>query len=114
MKRKMVLGTHEKRAFNSLRCRARQDMLMFGHSRMIISRQQVVHLLTDAQIAKFSQFCLIPRDPKEILSVDNVTVVTTFQRKYVISRWRITRDNELYKRDLAFIVTAPNHDVSTQ
>lgn len=111
-KRKEILGTHEKRAFNSLRCRARQDMLMFGRKRMSVSRKQVEALLTDEQLSHFDQYSLIPRDPEDILSVDNIVVVSKFQRHYVIGRWRATRDPAQYKRDLDFILDAPNHVAS--
>lgn len=111
-KRKMVLGTHNKRAFNSLRCRARQDMLMFGHKRMAISRKLVTTILTDAQMADFSHYCLIPKNPDEILTADNVIVVNTFQRSYVVGRWRVARDTHQYTRDLAFILEAPERNDS--
>lgn len=111
-KRREVLGTHEKRAFNSLRCRARQDMLMFGHDKMVISRRLVTSLLSDEQMANFPKYCLIPRDPAEILSPDNILIVSTIQRAFVVGRWRDTHDNEQYKRDLDFILEAPKRNAS--
>lgn len=102
-----VLGTHEKRAFNSLRCRARQDQLLLKQPRIHISRKQVKALLTDQQMEDFSHFCLIPKDPTKILSAENVLVVSSLQRKYIMGRWRLKQDVEQYRVDLEFILEAP-------
>ena len=110
-KLKMVLGTHNKRAFNSLRCRARQDMLMFGHRNVAIPRKLVTSLLTEDQMENFSIHCLIPKNPEQILSKDNIVVVTKFQRAYIIGHWRATRDTQQYIRDLEFILEAPQYAV---
>ena len=106
-RRRHILGTHEKRAFNSLRCKARQDMLMFGHDHMVISRKQFNAMLTEEQMQNFSTHCMIPRRPDRPLTSENAIIVTTFQRKYVVGRWKITRDPDQYERDLAYILAAP-------
>ena len=99
-----VLGTQDKRAFNSLRCRAREDMLTFGHKRMTISRKQVVAMLSDEQMANFGSYSLIPLRSEHPLTVDNVVVVTTIQRRYIMGKYRISRDMEGYKRDLKLML----------
>lgn len=109
---RMVLGTQEKRAFNSLRCRARQDQILLGHSKIKISRMQVRDLMTKEQIADFQKFCIIPRRPEEILSEDNVIVVTYFQRQYIMGKWKLDKDIEQYKRDLDYILAAPDYNAS--
>jgi hypothetical protein len=108
-KMKTLLGTLNKRGFNSLRCRARQDMLMFGHRNVAIPRKLVTSLLTEDQMENFSTHCLIPRNPDQILSKDNIVVVTSFQRSYIVNHWRVTRDSAQYMRDLDFILGAPDH-----
>jgi hypothetical protein len=107
--RKAVLGSHEKRAFNSLRCRARQDMLLLGHKRLIINHIQVTAMLTSDQMANFSNYCLIPKRPDHPLSVDNSIIVASEQRKYVIGNWKRSRDTEKYVQDLHFILGSPKH-----
>ena len=107
-KRKMILGTTEKRCFNSLRCRARHDMLAFGHTKMQISRKLINAILTDDQIEDFTHHCVIPTNPDKILSADNIVVVNTWQRSYVIRRWRASKSTEQYIRDLTFILNAPD------
>lgn len=106
-RRRHILGTHEKRAFNSLRCKARQDMIMFGHDHMVISRKQFTAMLTEEQMANFSLYCMIPRRPDKPLTRDNSIIVTSFQRKYIVSKWRIARDPDQYERDLEYILAAP-------
>ena len=106
-RRRHILGTNEKRAFNSLRCKARQDMIMFGHDRMAISRQQFNSMLSEEQMRHFSLYCMIPLRPDKPLTHDNVVIVTSFQRKYIVAKWRIAHDPDQYERDLEYILAAP-------
>lgn len=106
-KRFHVLGTHEKRAFNSLRCRARDDRLIFGQAKLIISRKQVTAMLTPEQMANYSRYCLIPRRPDLPLTADNSVIVTGIQRSFVVSNWKLTKDSDQYERDLLYIIGAP-------
>ena len=105
--RRHILGTHEKRAFNSLRCKARQDMIMFGHDHMVISRKQFNTKLTEEQMQQFSLYCMIPRRLDKPLTYENSVIVTSFQRKYIVSKWKILRDPDQYERDLEYILAAP-------
>ena len=107
-KRHQVLGTHKKRAFNSLRCRARQDMLTFGHKYMMISRKQVTEMLSDEHMAHFPQYGLIPIRPDKPLTFDNAVIASTFQRSYVLGKWKKTHDPIQYEQDLRFLLEAQN------
>jgi hypothetical protein len=111
-RKKEVLGSHEKRAFNSLRCRARQDMLLFGHDHMIMGYKQAMALLTPEQLADFSNFCLIPKRPDQPLAKDNSIIVTSVQRMYIVGNWKRSRDPEQYARDLQYILDSPKHAIS--
>ena len=104
----IALGTQDKRTFNSMRCRARSDMLMFGHKKMVLSRLQLMSLLTEHQVQNFSQYCVIPRRPDEILTLDNAVVVGTLQRRYVVGRWKRTRNPDQYECDLALLLSKSN------
>ena len=103
--RHQVLGTAEKRAFNSFRCRARFDMLMFGHKKMQLSRQDLLKIITPQQLENFSQYCVIPRKPDEVLTVDNAVIVGSYQRRYIIGRWKHEHDANQYEQDLAFVLS---------
>ena len=102
-----VLGTADKKAFNSLRCRARSDMIMFGHKQMKLSRQELMKIITKQQLQNYSKYCVIPRRPDEILTVDNIVIVESSQRRYVVGRWKRTEDANQYVRDLALILSMP-------
>jgi len=104
-KRRLVLGTQDKRAFNSLRCRARSDMLLFGHDKMKLSRKELMSMLTENQMQNFSQYCVIPRKPEEILTIDNAVVVGTHQRRYVVGRWKRAKDVAQYEQDLKLLLS---------
>lgn len=107
LRRKFILGTQEKRAFNSLRCRARQDMLTFGHKSIAIPRKQVTAMLTEEQLRSYPDYCIIPRRPDVPLTPENAIVVTSCQRRYVVAKWKTTRNADQYEADLAFILGAP-------
>ncbi len=107
LKKHYALGTHEKRAFNSLRCRARTDMLLFGMTHMVMSQKQVASMLTEEQMTNFSKYCLMPRRPDQPLTLENSIVATSVQRKFVVGNWRSARDPDQYERDLQYILGAP-------
>ena len=108
-----VMGTLPKHAYNNLRCKARPDMLEFGHTKMNIRRQEVIDMLTEEQITNFREYCLMPKRPDVPLSLSNSIVLTSPQRKYLIGRWRKTRDATKYMYDLNHILkpaTFPEDD----
>lgn len=96
-------GTHEKRAFNCLRCRARMDRITFGQQEMTLSHKLVDSIMSKDQMANYSQYSLIPFHPDKPLSADNIVVVTTHQRSYILGKWKATRDVSEYRRALKFI-----------
>jgi hypothetical protein len=106
-RRMTVLGTSERRAFNSLRSRARQDMILFGQTSMDMGVKLIGALLTPMQMENYSSHCIVPRDPSLPLSQDNSIAVTTAQRRYVVSIWKPTRDAAVYRSALQHILNAP-------
>jgi hypothetical protein len=108
-----VMGRLPKHAYNNLRCKARPDMIEFGHTKMNIRRQEVIDMLTEEQITNFREYCLMPKRPDIPLSLANSIVLTSQQRKYLIGRWRKTRDTVKYMYDLNHILkpaTFPEDD----
>ena len=85
--REAVLGTQEKRAFNSLRCRARQDMLMFGQDHMVMGVRQVLSMLTPEQVANYKTVCLVPVDPALPLTKTNVAIIPNAKARCTIRKW---------------------------
>lgn len=102
-KRQGTLGTHQKRAFNCLRCRARKDQAKFGQEKLAINRKIVTALLSEDQMANYSKYCIVPLHPHKTLSAENAIVVTTHQRCYILSRWNASRDVTEYGQALQFI-----------
>ncbi len=105
-----VLGTPEKRAFNTLRCRARKDMFMFGHLHMKIGINQVVSMLSAAQIADYTNYALVPIVPSKPLAKDNAVIITKAKWQFVVGNWKAStrnQDDAKYKRDLDFIINSP-------
>jgi hypothetical protein len=95
-----VMGTHEKIAYNSLRCRARVDMVMFNQEKMYLPRKLVVAMLTKEQIENYKAYCIIPKRPDQPISKDNSVAVTSTQRRHVVDKWKVSRDADQYERDL--------------
>ena len=102
--RRRVCGTPERRAYNSLRCRARDDMLTFGHKRMDISRTTVLAMISDKHVAQFSQYCLIPLRPDKPLTSDNAVIVSTDERRFVMNTWRKQKDADAYERNIKAVL----------
>jgi hypothetical protein len=100
-----TLGTQEKRAFNSLRCKARSDMLLFHQEQMFMPQTLVNSMLTAEQTANFSAYSIIPKRPDQPLSEDNSIIVTSAQRIYVIAKWRTSRDPDQYECALNYILS---------
>ena len=109
--RHYTTGDHNKRAFNSLRCRAYQDMTVFGQKRMFMSRKQILAKLTDEQQADYSNHALIPKNPDQPLVESNSIVVTSAQRAYVVSNWKKSRDPEQYLQDLISVLKTPRNQI---
>jgi hypothetical protein len=103
-RRKGCYGTPARRAFNALRCRARQDMITFGLSHMAITRTQVLAMLSDEQVAQFSQCSLMPLRPDKPLASDNAVIVSTDERRFVMNTWRKQKDADAYERNIKAVL----------
>ncbi len=99
-----VLGTVRKRAFNSLRLRARHDRFAFRQERIKLSMEEALGLLTDEQIQDFARWSLVPRRPEEVLAGDNAVLVTNYPRRSLMCQWRTGRSVEAYKAHLAYLL----------
>ena len=103
-----VLGTPERRAINSIRSRMRQDMVLFGHTAIKIGVKHIRAMMTQAQMADYSNYCIIPKTPELPLSEDNIIVATTAQRRFVVSMWKAgAKSPAVYRSSLAFVLNAP-------
>jgi hypothetical protein len=106
LKRHYMLGSVPKMAYNSIRCRAYQDMKrLFDQKSMHLSSKQILAMLTEDQLESYVKYCLIPRDPKQPLDINNSAIVTTIQRSYVISGWKAMHDPAKYSSDLEFVLS---------
>jgi len=101
---RIALGTPEKRAFNSITNRARTDMRAFGQPKLFLQRKALLKMLRKDQIQNFSQVCVIPRRPDEVLTLENMVIVDASQRRYIMDGWKQTKDKNQYQRDLALVL----------
>ena len=104
--RNEIMGTLEKRAFNSIYCKAHSDMIIFKQDKMFLPRTLVVNLLTKEQIANFSKYCIIPKRPDQPISEDNSIAVTSTQRRQIVAKWKTLRDPGQYERDLDLVLAS--------
>ena len=101
-----LMGTHEKRAYNSIRLRARVDMVIFEQEKMFLPRTLVVSMLTKEQMENYKAYCIIPKRPDNPISKDNSVAVTSTQRRHIMNKWKILRDPEQYECDLSDILAS--------
>ena len=79
-------------------------MLTFGLSRMAITRTQVLAMLSDEQVAQFSQCSLMPLRPDKPLASDNAVIVSTDERRFVMNTWRKQKDADAYERNIKAVL----------
>ena len=96
-----VLGTLDRRAFNSIRSRSFKDLTLFKQTFLKISRKELLTLLTPKQLANYRNWCIVPKDPNQPISIHNVAVISSRQRRYLICNWKFKRDPDQYTRDLS-------------
>ena len=109
MRLRYSLGTLEKRAFNSLRLRARHDRFAFRQESIRLSSPEALAHLSPEQLRDYPRWSLVPRHPERVLDADNSVLVTNYQRRYLMCQWRTDRCPRTYKNHLAFLVGKPDH-----
>jgi hypothetical protein len=107
-RRHNILGTPIRRAFNGLRCRARDDSIKFGHNQLKITRKHVISMLTTEHISNFSAYSLIPLRPDVPLADDNAVIVQSDLRRFVVNKWRENKDSDQYEQNLRSLIGPPN------
>jgi hypothetical protein len=104
-----MLGSVPKKAYNSIRCRAYQDIdRLFDQKSMHLSSKQILIMLTEDRLESYVKYCLIPKDPTQPLDIDNSVIVTNIQRSYVVAGWKAMHDSAKYSSDLEFILSTQN------
>ena len=88
IRRQLAVGTTDRRMYNSIRSRAYQDMRLFGQTSMGVGVNQIKELMSPAQMADFSAYCIIPKDPSVPMTRENAVAVTNAQRRYVVGTWK--------------------------
>jgi hypothetical protein len=87
-------------AYNSLVCRARSDTHLFKQTKMNISMTQFMLMVTPAQMENFAAWAIVPKDPLKTVSHENSTVILSYQRRFLISRWKRHQEPERYAKEL--------------
>jgi hypothetical protein len=113
MRLRYSLGTLEKRAFNSLRLRARHDRFAFRHGAIQLSSSEALAHLTPEQLCDYPRWSLVPRCPERVLDARNAVLVTNYQRRYLMCQWRTDRCPVTYKNHLAFLLAKAAHGPPT-
>jgi hypothetical protein len=96
-RRRIVMATPLKRAINSIRSKAHQDMVrIFNQSKMSFGSNEIKELLTPEQVEGFSNISVVPLDPRLPLHRLNAVAVNTEQRGIIFGRWKKTHDAAAY------------------
>jgi hypothetical protein len=104
-KKRYIIGTNGKKSiFDSMRTRAHHDIFTLGQTHVHISRQQVMDILSEKQMANYTKYCLLPLHPDKTFSSENVVVVTTVQRGYLLKRWEHSKNVQEYHNDLKLLL----------
>ena len=96
-RRRIVMATPLKRAINSIRSKAHQDMVrVFNQSKMSFGSNEIKELLTPDQIERSSHIYVVPLDPRLRLDRSNAIAINTEQRRVIFRGWKKTRDATSY------------------
>ena len=93
-------NTQLKLAYNSLLCRARCDRALFGQTKISISLQELLLMIDNTQIESFMTWAIVPKNPSETVTKENSVVVPSYQRRFLVSRWKVHRDPQAYAEEL--------------
>jgi hypothetical protein len=93
-------NTQLKLAYNSLLTRARCDRSIFKQSKLSITLQELLLILNPTQIEKYSAWAIVPKNPCEVVTKENSVVIPSYQRRFLVSRWKVHRDQKLYEEEL--------------
>ena len=88
------------RALNSYSTKAYMDMLTFGMKRINIKGSDMLTLLNPDQIANFTNWSMVPRRPDKEITNDNVAIITSAQRRYLVATWKLTKNSDEYESNL--------------
>ena len=100
-------GTTEKRALSTLCAKSQGDRRIFGHAKVTIRKSDVIKILTPDQVANYSDWALVPRDPTMQTSKDNVELVTVYQRRCLVKSWKKHHDAAQYMDLLRRLMEQP-------
>jgi hypothetical protein len=84
------------------RCRCEYDVRLSGTSKVQASLRQLSDLFQPHQ--NDSQWSIAPKDPTLPLTPDNAVVIPSALRRYLMARWRASRDLPRYQRALTLRV----------
>ena len=74
---------------------------------MTIRKSDVIKILTPDQVANYSDWALVPRDPTMQTSKDNVELVTVYQRRCLVKSWKKHHDAAQYMDLLRRLMEQP-------
>jgi hypothetical protein len=100
-----------KKAAMALRASASKDKRIFGRDSINLTSEEAHELLTQEHADNPAAFAIVPADPTEHLSKTNAVIVSSSQRSYLTGLWKVNRDAQAYKRDMAALlnVGSPPH-----
>ena len=95
----------------ALRASAGKDRRVFGRDSISLTSEETLELLKQEHLDNPAAFAIVPADPTENVSKTNAVVVSSSQRSYLTSMWKVNHDAQAYKRDMVVLlnVGSPPH-----
>ncbi len=101
----IIAGTPQKRAVSAIRLRAWRDLPLFKQKSMELCQKGILSLLSEEQIAKYNDFCIVPKHPDKQMDIDNAVVITKAQRVCVVNAWKNAFSPSEYERMLELVLS---------
>jgi hypothetical protein len=88
------------RVVNCLRTKAHVDMTVFNAKKINLKNSDILKMLGPEHMSNMSHYSMVPRRPDKEITVDNVAIITSAQRRYLIATWKINKDADEYESNL--------------
>ena len=89
-------GTHDKRAFSTLKAKLQADRKIFDQDRIEIKKRDIMNLVKPEHLQNFGEWAIVPRNPGIPISGQNVEIVSIYMRRCLVGRWKKHKDPAQY------------------
>jgi hypothetical protein len=85
------------------------DKNVFGQSKIKLSQHDVLNLCKECNKMPAPGVYVLPKDPTLPISLSNAVIVDKLQRKHLLALWRLSKDEDEYRRYIIMLTAAASN-----